>query len=780
MPLSRLLIVALPCWLLVACATTPVPPPVATAPSGATVPLPLIPMPASVTRAPGHFVLRQGAPLLVRSDNVQALAVARQFVALLAQTRGIHLDLRPAGDASDGHDAIVLKLDHGDLLSPGDEGYRLSVDDDRIEIDARDPRGLFYGTVTLWQLLTPDASRASSATVANGVIEDHPRFAWRGLMLDSARHFQSVADIRKLIDWMALHKLNVLHWHLTDDQGWRLQIKQYPKLTSVGACRKAVGPDAALTGGADKPYCGFYTQEQARELVRYAAARFVTIVPEIEIPGHAQAAIAAYPQLGVTGKRPAVSTDWGINTWLYAPNEHSLHFLENVLDEVMALFPSTYIHVGGDEAAKDQWQASPKVQARLRQLGLKDDDALQGWMIGQIGAYLHAHGRRLIGWDEILDGGLPPSATVMSWRGIEGAITAANQGHDVVLSPSPTLYLDHLQGDGHDEPPGRPQVESLKDIYDFDPLPAAISAAQAKHVLGAQLNLWAEYMPTFARAQHAIFPRLAALAEMDWSPAAAHDWTGFLARLPAQFARYRTLGIDYADSAFEPHVALAAAADGKVRVSLSDQVDSGLIRYSTDGSTPSATSPRYRTPLTLTPPLQLRAATFSAAGLPLAAPRTQQIDLAALRTRNSDQLDTCTDKLVLRLEDDRPLDGPRPVYRLDLMNTCWQWPQASLDGMHQLAVTVGNLPWNYQLWKDTSGVVVRADALRGGELDVHRDGCDGPRLARLPLRQAANNPLQTTLTATLPQIEGKHDLCFVISGDPKQGLWAIDTVKLSP
>jgi hexosaminidase len=772
-------LLALPLMLLGACATiTPTPSSAPRAIATSATP-PLIPMPARMAPAPGQFIVRQGTPLLVHSDNPQAIAIARQFADLLLRTRGIRLDLQSPGQTST-HDAIVLDLDHDDRLAPGGEGYRLSVDDHRIRIAAQDPRGLFYGTVTLWQLLTPDASRAATASVHNGVIDDHPRFAWRGLMLDSARHFQSVAEVRQLIDWMSLHKLNVLHWHLTDDQGWRLQIKRYPELTRIGSCRQPLGPDAALTGGADKPYCGYYTQDEVRDMVRYAAARYITIVPEIEMPGHAQAAIAAYPQFGVTGTRPAVSTDWGINTWLYNTDPGTITFLQNVLDEVMALFPSTYIHVGGDEAAKDQWKASPAIQAHMRQLGIADENGLQSWLIKHMETYLSAHGRKLIGWDEILEGGLPPEATVMSWRGIQGAIDAANQGHDVVLSPSPTLYLDHLQGDGPDEPPGRPQVQDLQSIYDFNPIPPQIDAAQAKHVLGAQANLWAEYMPTFARDQHAIFPRLAALAEVDWSPASAHDWPGFLARLPAQFDRYRALGIRFADSAFEPHFALTAAGDGRIDVALSTQTGSGAIHYTVDGSTPTAASPRYASPLSLRPPLQLQAATFSTDGVLLAAPRTRQIDAAALRTSRSDRFTTCTNGVVLRLEDDRPLAGPRPAYNLNVMDTCWQWKAAPTDGVRQLAVTVGNMPWNYQLLQDIKKVVVRPDAIRGGELDVHLDRCDGPRLARMSLQQAARSDTQTTLKATIPAISGTHDLCFTISGDPKQQLWAIDTVTLSP
>lgn len=763
-------VVALAALLLTACASTP---PAAKAP-----PLPLIPMPAHVARVPGHFVLRAGASVIVESGNVRALGIARYFANLVARTRNIRLDVRAVNKPADDRDAIVLALDSNNLLAPGGEGYRLTVRDHRIRVAARDPAGLFYGTVTLWQLLTAHGSRGPTARVPNVTIKDRPRFAWRGLMLDSARHFQSVADIKRLIDWMALHKLNVLHWHLTDDQGWRLEIKRYPKLTSVGACRKAIGPDAALTGGSDKPYCGFYTQAQARELVHYAARRFITIVPEIEMPGHAQAAIAAYPRLGVTGKRPPVSTDWGIHTYLYNARDSTFRFLENVLDEVMAIFPSTYIHVGGDEAAKDQWQASPAIQKRMRELGIATEDGLQSWFIARIGRYLYAHGRRLIGWDEILEGGLPPDATVMSWRGVKGAIAATGQGHDVVLSPSPTLYLDHLQGSAHDEPPGRPQVISLKDVYDFDPLPPQIGAAGTKYVLGVQANLWTEYMPTFARDQHAVFPRVAALAEVAWSPASARDWHSFLARLPAQFARYRALGIGYADSAFEPRVSLKPD-DNKIEVSLHTQTGAGAIRYTTDGGRPTPASPRYRYPLTLTPPLTLTAATFDGHGEMLASPRTRRIGAAALFTRNSDQLDTCTDKVVLRIEDDRPLAGPRPVYKVDIMNTCWQWKAAPVEGRRRIAVTVGEMPWNYQLWKDISGVVVRS-AGRYPALDVHVDGCNGRRIAHLSLREAAANPLQTTLTAPLPALTGRHWLCFIVTGDPRQGLWGIDTVRLLP
>lgn len=740
-------------------------------------PLPLIPMPTHVERLPGEFVLRGGAPLAAGSGGAQALNVARYLDELLARTRGMHLDLRTSVRLPADDNGVILDLEPGDTTTPGGEGYRLQVAAHGVRIAARTPAGLFYGAVTLWQLLTPDASRAPTARLPDVTIEDSPRFPWRGLMLDSARHFQSVADIEHLIDWMALHKLNVLQWHLSDDQGWRLQIRHYPKLTGVGACREAAGPDAALSGGPDKPYCGFYTQAQARELVRYAARRFVSIVPEIEMPGHAQAALAAYPQFGVTGKRPAVSTDWGVHPYLYNVDDSTFRFLDEVLDEVMAVFPSTYIDVGGDEALKTQWKASAQVQARMRTLGIADADGLQSWFIRRIEGHLRAHHRKLVGWDEILAGGLPPEATVMSWRGIQGAVDAAKQGHDVVLAPSPTLYLDDLQSDAHDEPPGRPPVVSLRDVYEFDPVPAGMDAVQARHVLGAQINLWTEYMPTAARDEHAIFPRMAALAELAWSPVWARDWSSFLARMPAQLGRYRTLGIHYGDSAFAPRFTLAAAGDGKISVSLATQAGFGVLRYTTDDSPPTPASPAYTGPLLLTPPLHLQAASFAADGSVMAT-RAQRIDATALTSVDSDALDTCANKLVLRIEGARPLSGPRAVYRVDIMDTCWRWHAAPLDGMRGLKVTLGHLPWNYQLGDDVGGVVVRPNTGRNDAMDIYMDRCDGPPVAQLPLQDAATP--QISVTAALPASQGRHGLCFIVTGDPKQGLWALDRVQLTP
>jgi hexosaminidase len=421
----------------------------------------LIPRPARVAFVDGNTAVAPDTTVVVTSDDSGAVFAARHFVETLARTTPLDLHVSIAGKPP-AH-AIVFELDP-DAEVANAEGYTLDTESSEILVRARTPAGLFYGGVTLWQLLTPGVATSDdyrkSIPVPALHIEDWPRFQWRGLMLDSARHFQSVADIKKLIDWMSLHKLNVLHWHLTDDQGWRLQIPKYPELTKIGACRKAVGPDAALTGGPDTPYCGFYTGADVRGIVHYAAQRFITIVPEIDIPGHSQAAIASYPWLGVTGKRPPVSTDWGINTWLLRPDARTLGFVDDVMDEVMKLFPSKYIHIGGDEAAKDQWEASPAVRAHMQRLGLPDMDALQGWFTTQVADYLSKHGRTAVGWDEILNGKVPASAVVMSWHAPGGALNAIEQGHDVVMASSPTLYLDHYQSDLHDEPPGRPDVES--------------------------------------------------------------------------------------------------------------------------------------------------------------------------------------------------------------------------------------------------------------------------------------------------------------------------------
>jgi hexosaminidase len=525
-------------------------------PKPAAIPVPnlgLVPLPRDVVGGTGSFRLAANTEV-VYSGGEAAASAAAYFIELATSQKLVALSKASEGTPGSGDIGFVLA---GGPDTHRPEGYSLVIKPSGITITAPTPEGLFYGAVTLWQIITAKPLRDVSISVPAITIVDAPRFSWRGLMLDSARHYQSPEYIKQFIDWMALHKLNVLHWHLTDDQAWRLEIKKYPKLTSVGAWRVPAGaaPRADLDPATGKPrlYGGFYTQDQVRDIVAHAASRHINVVPEIEMPGHATAAVVAYPRLGVLDTPPkSIPEEWGIFPTLFNADESTFTFLEDVLTEVMQLFPSAYIHVGGDEALKDEWQASPKVQARMKELGVKDEHALQGYMVQRIGKFLEAKGRKLIGWDEILDGGVPPNAAVMSWRGIEGAIAAAKAGHDTVLSPAPDLYFDHWQSPG-DISPGRSNTLSLKDVYLFDPEPDSIAPEQRKHILGLQANLWAEMMRTEARVTYMTFPRAAALAEVAWSPANRINWEDFQKRLEKQLPRYTSLGIVYArEVGFEP------------------------------------------------------------------------------------------------------------------------------------------------------------------------------------------------------------------------------------
>jgi len=519
--------------------------PATSAPATATTTVDIIPLPGEVVAATGSFDVTADT-LVVPAAGPEGIRIARYFAAAVQRSHGWVLPLARRATGK----AIVFKLVAGGR--PADEeGYSLDISPQAIIVSASDPRGLFYGAVTLEQLLTAKAPVDGVSRLAAMTIRDAPRFKWRGLMLDSARHFQSAQFVRKFIDWMALHKLNVLHWHLMDDQGWRLEIKKYPRLTSVGAWRVPAGAAAAADidpkTGKPRLYGGFYTQAEVRELVAYAAQRNITIVPEIEMPGHATAAVLAYPQLGTTKKAPTTGlSDWGIYPTLYDVDDATFGFLENVLTEVMALFPSEYIHVGGDEAVKDQWRASSKVQARMQELGIKDEHGLQSYFLQRIEKFLNRHGRKMIGWDEILEGGLAPNAAVMSWRGIDGAIAAAAAGHDAVLSPQPGLYFDNRQNGPNDPSPGRGWVISVADIYNFDPAPPQLRSDQQRHILGVQSNLFSEHIRTEARVEYMTFPRAAALAELAWTPASRRDWTSFESRLPTQLHRYDALGIRHA------------------------------------------------------------------------------------------------------------------------------------------------------------------------------------------------------------------------------------------
>ena len=734
----------------------------------------VIPLPAQVSVSGEGFTVTAQTPIVVDGADAEARRAAEYLASLTAHTR--HLSLQVKSGAPEAQ-AIVLRRDAQAPVANA-EGYTLDVTPQGIHVVARDEAGLFYGAITAWQLMTP-AQGSGDVRVEPAHIRDEPRFAWRGLMLDSARHFQTPAEVRNVIDQMAQHKLNTLHWHLTDDQGWRIEIKRYPELTHIGAWRT---PPTLGKQPAPKPYGGFYTQDEIKAIVAYAAERHITVVPELDMPGHAQAAVASYPELGVTGSRPPVSVDWGVNPYLYNVDDNTIQFLHNVLDEVMALFPSTYIHVGGDEAVKDQWQASASVQARMKALGIKNEDAMQSWFIDQMGQYLSAHGRRLIGWDEILQGGLPPSATVMSWRGTQGAIDAAKQGHDVVLAPAPQLYLDSMQSDLPDETTGRLPSMSLQSYYEFEAVPKVLNAAQAKHVLGMQATIFTEHMPTMRHVEHATFPRMAALAEAAWTPAKARDWRSFLQRMPAQLARYRMQDIAYADSAFAPVIEVdrnAAIGSGHGSVTVSNQAKFGNVHYTVDGSEPSASSPLYVRPFAVNLPTTVKAVALADDGTPLAAVRTRVLDVPSLRTRSTAELENCPGSdFRLRVQPTPDATSMAPTYLINVFDNCRMYRAAKLDDIGGIRLDVATLPRNYALAHEQKLVVSHKAASPLGELAVHLDTCKGKEIASLPL--PTDQPATFTLQGALAAQAGVHDLCLVFTSPISGPIYGVGGVTLLP
>lgn len=511
----------------------------------------VIPRPVKVTPGKGHFTISR--PTRIYADRA-SLGIGRQLARYLEPATGFtfHVRLGTQGHAN----AITLRRDRSLRRRLGPEGYLLTVSRSRVVIRAPEEAGLFYGVQTLRQLLPPDIFRAAPIPGVHWIvpavrIEDYPRFQWRGAHLDVSRHFMPKEFVKKYIDLLALHKMNTFHWHLTDDQGWRLEIEQYPKLTSVGAWRKEtiVGHqtrDASQWTFDHIRHGGFYTQDDAREIVAYAKARFITVVPEIEMPGHSVAAIAAYPELGVTGEPLDVATHWGIFSDILNAKPSTVAFMQNVLTEVMSIFPSRYIHVGGDEADKTKWKASPDIQSRIRELNLKDEDELQSWFIRQMDAFLTAHGRRLVGWDEILQGGLAENAVVMSWRGTAGGVAAARAGHDVVMAPTNNTYLDYYQSrDQANEPLAIGGFLPLETVYAYEPVQAELEPQFASHVLGAQAQVWTEYMPGPKNVEYMAFPRLTALAEVVWTPSARKDYADYLSRLAVDLVRLQRLDVNF-------------------------------------------------------------------------------------------------------------------------------------------------------------------------------------------------------------------------------------------
>lgn len=514
----------------------------------------VVPKPQEMIVSAGHFTLTAtttiGAPRELASE-------AMYLVGMLNPATGFQLKALPLLRGQ--HADIALLLD-ATLKVHGPDAYVLEVTPLTIAIRGASPAGVFYGMQTLRQLLPADIegrARAEGVTwqVPCVAIKDYPRFPWRGSMLDVARHFMTVDEVKRYLDLMALHKLNTFHWHLTDDQGWRIDIRKHPKLTGVGSIRAESPVEGNRNKGDGKPHSGFYTQDQIRDVVAYAAARHITVVPEIEMPGHARAALAAYPELGCSGGPYTVGTRWGVEPEVFcAGNDQVYRLLEDVLAEVLELFPSSFVHIGGDECPKTRWKACAKCQSRIKKLGLKDEHELQSHFVQHFDQWLAARSRRLIGWDEILEGGLAPGAAVMSWRGIGGGITAAKAGHDVVMSPTSHCYLDYSQGK-QGEPETIGGFVPLKKVYSFEPVPADVPEAQRKHILGTQGNLWGEYLFNYPKVEYMAYPRQSALAEVAWTQPSLKNYDDFLRRMQALALRFDMLGVNYRKLTPEPMTA---------------------------------------------------------------------------------------------------------------------------------------------------------------------------------------------------------------------------------
>lgn len=568
----------------------------------------IIPQPVSLEVVNGHFTLKPQAVINVVKGAGDLAPAYRFFQDLTAKSLGGALKVTE-GEAKDG--AINITIEP----SLKKEAYELNVDGKSVNIKAGSSQGVFYAFQSLRQLLP---ARVEKGELMNGIdiqnvkVQDEPRFAYRGMMLDVCRHIFPLDSIKTYIDMLAMHKFNRFHWHLTDDQGWRIEIRKYPELTKVGSIRKetVIGRNSGKYDG--QPYGGFYTQEQIKEIIQYAADRYITVIPEIELPGHAVAALASYPQLGCSGGPYEVEGRWGVFEEVYcAGNEKTFEFLEGVLDEVAALFPSEYIHIGGDECPKAAWKKCKKCQARIKKENLKDENELQSYFVHRIEKYLNGKGKKIIGWDEILEGGISKSATIMSWRGTKGGIQAAKLGNEVIMTPNNYVYLDYYQSrDIEQEPFGIGGFVSVAKVYSLNPT-EGLSANEAKMVKGVQANVWAEYIKTFNHVQYMTLPRMAALAEVAWTPDAQKNYEDFVARAIALTDRYEALGYRFAKHIFsvEGKVEVDSARRAAL-VTLTPSARNIEIRYTTDGTLPAAHSELYSQPLEITADCEVKAQLF--------------------------------------------------------------------------------------------------------------------------------------------------------------------------
>ena len=575
----------------------------------------VVPMPLEInTTQQASFLLKSGVTVYYPTGNEKMQRNAEFLASYVKAQTGIELQVQ-AGEGGKG--GIVLQLG---LANDNPEAYQLKVDASQVVISSPSEAGVFYGIQTLRKAV--DVAEGSNVELPAVEIKDQPRFGYRGMMLDVGRHFFSMDEIKTYIDMMALHNINRFHWHLSEDQGWRIEIKKYPKLTEIGSMRKetVIGHNSGKYDG--KPYGGFYTQEQAKEIVAYAAERYITVIPEIDLPGHMQAALAAYPELGCTGGPYEVWTQWGVSdNVLCAGNDQTIQFIKDVLAEIVEIFPSEYIHVGGDECPKVKWSTCPKCQARIKALGLKSDnkhtkeERLQSYVIHEAEEFLNSKGRKMIGWDETLEGGLAPNATVMSWRGEAGGIEAAKQHHDVVMTPNTYLYFDYYQSkDTETEPMAIGGYLPIERVYSYEPMPKSLSPEEQKYIVGVQANLWTEYIPDFKQVQYMVLPRMAALSESQWCAPEKKNYEAFLQRVSRLVNIYAKNGWNYATHIFDVMLDLKPNTETGTLDAVARTIDNAPIYYTLDGSEPTTASEKYTDVIKIDKPCTLRTVAIRPSG----------------------------------------------------------------------------------------------------------------------------------------------------------------------
>ena len=579
----------------------------------------LIPFPAQFNGGEGQFFLNAQTKVIVTAKDAALKPIAQSLINTLKTASKLSLAIAVTAAPTAKN---VIYIRQNKALGLGAEGYKLLVSADRVILETATPQGAFYGMQTIFQLLP--AAVFSPAPVENITwampvcqIQDKPRFVHRGLMLDVSRYFMPVSFVKKYIDLLALHKMNVFHWHLTDDQGWRIEIKKYPKLTQIGSKRKET-----LVGQYSENYPqkfdgkengGFYTQAEIKDVVKYAQSKYVTIIPEIEMPGHSSAALAAYPELGCEpSKNYEVATKWGVMNDVYCPTEKTFTFLQDVLTEVFALFPGKYVHIGGDEAPKDAWKQSTFCQELIKKLKLKDEDELQSYFIKRIEKFVNSKKRAIIGWDEILEGGVAPNATVMSWRGTKGGIEAAKEKHNVIMTPNTYYYLDYYQANPAKEPLAIGGYLPIEKVYEYDP-GAGFSPEEQKYILGIQGNVWTEYMPNPAQVEYMTFPRATAIAEVAWVPSGGKNFEDFATRLKAQLKRLEYLNVNFSKRILDVRAITQFNNQGQLQVRLEKLDSDSKIYYTTDGKEPSMSSTEYLMPITLDKITTIKAITTAGA-----------------------------------------------------------------------------------------------------------------------------------------------------------------------